>query len=373
MNIGFEAKRVFHNRTGLGNYSRDVVRILSSYFPGNNYFLYNPKPSVSYKNVANPVNVHEVLPRTKFDRFFKNLWRQRRVQNEFKRDKIKVFHGLSGEVPSIRKNSVKVVVTVHDLIFLRYPKFYSLFDRAVHKMKVKKACNRADVVIAVSGQTKKDIVDFLHVSPEKVKVIYQGCMDVFKKQYSDGSVDETLIKHKLPPNYLLSVGTVEERKNILSAVKAIRGSDYHLAVVGGETKYTQTVKAYIAQNKMENQVHFLKNVSSTELAMLYQGAALMIYPSLFEGFGIPIIESLYMKTPVVTSKDGCFSEAAGPGALYVDPQNVKEIKQAVEKLMGSNELSQKLAGEGYEYVQRFNEDYIARELMGVYSGLVNHL
>jgi glycosyltransferase involved in cell wall biosynthesis len=240
-------------------------------------------------------------------------------------------------------------------------------------MKVKKACNRADVVIAVSGQTKKDIVDFLHVSPEKVKVIYQGCMDVFKKQYSDGSVDETLIKHKLPPNYLLSVGTVEERKNILSAIKAIQGSDYHLAVVGGETKYTQTVKAYIAQNKMENQVHFLKNVSSTELAMLYQGAALMIYPSLFEGFGIPIIESLYMKTPVVTSKDGCFSEAAGPGALYVDPQNVKEIKQAVEKLMGSNELSQKLAGEGYEYVQRFNEDYIARELMGVYSGLVNHL
>jgi glycosyltransferase involved in cell wall biosynthesis len=373
MNIGFEAKRAFHNRTGLGNYSRDVVRILSSHFPDNNYFLYNPKPSGLYKKVASPDNVHEVLPRTKFDRFFKNLWRQKRVQNEFSRDNIDVFHGLSGEVPSIKKNSVKVVVTVHDLIFLRYPKFYSLFDRLVHKMKVKKACNRADVVIAVSEQTKKDIIGFLHISPEKVKVVYQGCMDVFKKHYSASEVNETRIKHKLPLKYLLSVGTVEERKNILSAIKAIQGSDYHLAVVGGETKYTQTVKAYIAQNKMESQVHFLKNVSSSELAMLYQGAELMIYPSLFEGFGIPIIESLYMKTPVITSKDGCFSEAAGPGALYVNPQNVEEISQAVDKLMGSHEMRDKLAGAGYEYVQRFNEDYIAREMMGVYAGLVKHL
>jgi len=277
---------------------------------------------------------------------------------------------LSGEVPSIKKNSVKVVVTVHDLIFLRYPKFYSLFDRIVHKIKVKKACNRADVVIAVSEQTKKDVVDFLHIPPEKVKVIYQGCMDVYKKQYSLEEVDETRLKYKLPPNYLLNVGTVEERKNILAAVKAIQGSDYHLALVGGETKYTQTVKAYIAQNEMEGQVHFLKNVSSTELAMLYQGASLMVYPSLFEGFGIPIIESLYMKTPVITSKDGCFSEAGGPGALYIAPQSVEEIREAVEMLMNNKEMRERLASKGYEHVQRFNDDNIAREMMAVYENVM---
>ncbi|MDA3879970.1 MAG: glycosyltransferase, partial [Prolixibacteraceae bacterium] len=164
MNIGFEAKRVFHNRTGLGNYSRDVVRILSAHYPDSNFFLYNPKPSDLYSKVTSPANVHEVLPRKKTDRFFKNLWRQKRVQKEFKVDNIEIIHGLSGEVPSIKKSNVKVVVTVHDLIFLRFPQFYNLFDRVVHKMKVKKACNRADVVIAVSEQTKKDVVNFLDIS-----------------------------------------------------------------------------------------------------------------------------------------------------------------------------------------------------------------
>lgn len=369
MNIGFEAKRVFHNRTGLGNYSRDVVQILSSHFPGDNFFLYNPKPSEQYKDVASPVNVHEVLPGTKFDRFFKNLWRQRRVQNEFRHNKIEVFHGLSGEVPAITKKSVKVVVTVHDLIFIRYPKFYTRFDRVVHKMKVKRACKRADVVIAVSEQTRKDVVDFLHISPQKVRVIYQGCMDVFRRTYGQNEVEQTRIKFKLPPCFMLSVGTVEERKNILAVVKAIQGTDKHLAIVGGETSYTHVVKAYIAQNEMESQVHFIENVSSTELAMLYQSACLMIYPSLFEGFGIPIIESLYMKTPVITSKDGCFSEAGGPGALYVDPQNIEEIREAIVALLENRELHDKLAFQGYEYVQRFNDTYIARELMQVYKSL----
>lgn len=369
MNIGFEAKRVFHNRTGLGNYSRDVVRILSSHFPENNYFLYNPRPSGLYPKVASPNNVYEVLPRTKFDRFFKNLWRQKRVQCEFRHDKIDVFHGLSGEVPAITKKSVKVVVTVHDLIFIRYPKFYSRFDCVVHKLKVKKACNRADVVIAVSEQTRKDVIDFLHIAPEKVRVIYQGCMDVFRRTYGQNEVEQTRIKFKLPPCFMLSVGTVEERKNILTVVKAIQGSDKHLAIVGGETFYTHVVKAYVAQHEMENQVHFLENVNSTELAMLYQSACLMIYPSLFEGFGIPIIESLYMKTPVVTSKGGCFSEAGGPGALYVDPQNIEEIREAITSLMENRELHDKLALQGYEYVQRFNDTYIANELMQVYKSL----
>ncbi len=136
MNIGYEAKRVFHNKTGLGNYSRDLVRILATYYPENHYFLYNPKKNKETLFNTNLDNVFEKLPSTPFYKKFYNLWRQKGIINDLKTDKIDVFHGLSGEIPSGLKNkNIKSVVTIHDLIFMRYPHLYSFFDRKIHFYK----------------------------------------------------------------------------------------------------------------------------------------------------------------------------------------------------------------------------------------------
>ena len=136
MNIGFEAKRVFHNTTGLGNYSRDLVRLLSQYYPNNKYYLYNPKPAKKSLFSPNNTTVFEKKPSNSFYTKFYNLWRQKGVVEDLVKDQINIFHGLSGEIPrGLAARNIKSVVTIHDLIFVKYPHLYSFFDRKIHFYK----------------------------------------------------------------------------------------------------------------------------------------------------------------------------------------------------------------------------------------------
>ena len=370
MNIGFEAKRVFHNKTGLGNYSRDLVRILSTYFPENNYFLYNPKKYKKTLFVLNNTNVFEKNPISKLNKKFKNLWRQKTIVKDLVKDNVTIFHGLSGELPSgLHKKGIKSVVTIHDLIFMRYPNLYSFFDRKIHFYKFKKAAEKADLIIAISEQTKKDIIFYLHIEPSKIRVIYQGCQDVFKKEYSVSEKQLVTKKFNLPENFVLNVGTIEERKNALTIVKAIKNLNIHLVLIGKETVYTQLIHQYISENKLENRVHFLKGLSSEELAITYQLASVFVYPSIFEGFGIPIIEALYSKTPVITNKTGVFSEAAGPNSLYIEPFNVEDLTAKITTVLNDVALATKMKEEGLKFAQQFNDEVIATKLFSVYNEL----
>ncbi len=371
MNIGFEAKRVFHNKTGLGNYSRDLVRILATYFPGNHYFLYNPKKYEKTLFVSNNTNVFEKNPLSKFNQKFKNIWRQKEVVKDLVKDDVKIFHGLSGELPfGLKKKGIKSIVTIHDLIFVRYPNLYSFFDRKIHFYKFKKAAERADLVIAISEQTKKDIISYLHIDANKIRVVYQGCQDVFKKEYSDFEKQQVTQKFKLPETFVLNVGTIEERKNALTIVKAIKKLDVHIVLIGKQTDYTQKIHQYISENKLENRVHFLKGLSSEELAMTYQLASVFVYPSIFEGFGIPIIEALYSKTPVITNETGVFSEAAGPNSLYIEPFDVEDLSHKIEKILTDKSLASKMKEEGFKFAQQFNDDVIATKLFSVYKEIL---
>ncbi len=372
MKIGFDAKRIFHNRTGLGNYSRDLVRILSKYHPDNQYVLYNPKKRNAIDFQCDNETTTEVLPSTGFYKFFYNLWRQFFISADLLKDDIQIFHGLSGEIPyRLNRKGIKTVVTVHDLIFLRYPQFYTVFDRYIHKIKAQYAVKNADVVVAVSEQTKYDIIEFFDIKPEKIEVIYQGCQDVFKQIFSAEEKMLVLQKYNLPDHFILNVGTIEERKNILVGVKAIQDMETHLVIVGSETSYTQRVKEYIATNNLGSKVFFLKGVSNEELAILYQSAQLFIYPSLFEGFGIPIIEALFSRTPVVTSKGGCFGEAGGPSSIYVDANNIDEVKQAIITVLSNDDLRTKMIQNGYQYAQRFTPEYIGKSFMSIYRHCLN--
>lgn len=370
MNIGYEAKRIFHNTTGLGNYSRDLVKILSTYYPENSYKLYNPKPGKN--SLFTPVApVEEKLPSKLKDRFFNKYWRRKNVIKDLERDNIQIFHGLSGEIPiGLHKKNIKSVVTIHDLIFLRYPEFYTRLDRSIYKKKFRHAASEADVIIAVSEQTKRDIVTFLDVEESKITVIYQGCQKEYKKLYSPEVIQKTLKKFQLPQDYILNVGTVESRKNVLSAVKAIKDIDTHLVIVGSLTSYGKKVQEYIKAEKLEEKITFLKGLSTYELAILYQGATLFIYPSIFEGFGIPIIEALFSKTPVITTNYGCFPEAGGPDSVYVDPNNINGITKTINQLLDSPEERKSIAEKGYQYVQKFNDDIIASEVIAVYNSLL---
>ncbi len=371
MNIGFEAKRIFHNKTGLGNYSRDLVRILSHYFPENNYLLYNPIPTNENLFETNDSNVIEKKPTSNFYSKFYNLWRQKGVVKDLVSDKINLFHGLSGEIPSgLNKTKIKSIVTVHDLIFMSLPQFYSFLDRAIYFYKFRKSTTKSDLVIAISEQTKSDLIKYFNVPSRKIKVVYQGCNPAFKKEYSLERKKTIIKKYNLPTDFILNVGTVESRKNVLSAVKAIQNIDTTLVIVGNPTAYKKKIENYIIQNNLEHKILFLNNVEVEELAVLYQLATIFIYPSLYEGFGIPIIESLYSKTPVITTKGGVFHESGGPNTLYIDTNNIDEISNSINLLLSNFELRKEMAEKGYDFVQKFNDEHIASNIYNVYKSLL---
>ena len=366
--IGYEAKRIFNNTTGLGNYSRDLIRTLSQYFPENKYYLYHPNKNKKINFNSGSTSVLEKSPLGKINTIFTNYWRQFSIVNDLKKDQISLFHGLSGELPfNLSAHNIKSVVTIHDLIFLRFPEFYNWFDRQIYKIKFKKACQQADKVIAISEQTKKDIIEFFKIDATKIEVLYQGCSAVFKQQYTEIEKIVVAKKYNLPAKFILNVGTIEVRKNIFEVVKAIHNTDIKLVVIGKKTKYYKKIEAFINKNNMSSQVHFLSGLSLDELAITYQLASLFIYPSLYEGFGIPVIEALYSQTPVITSNLSCLPEAGGPNSMYIDPTNTIEIKNAITDLIDNEPRKRAMKISGLSFAQKFNDDVIAKNMMELYT------
>ncbi|MFS4472972.1 glycosyltransferase family 4 protein [Chryseobacterium sp. T20] len=365
MKIAFDAKRFFHNTSGLGNYSRDLVRILSEYEPENEYLLLNKNKSERGKDILERTNVHFI------ETSKGNLSRQLKMGKDAQKQGADIFHGLSGELPlKWDPKPIKKVVTIHDLIFVRYPQYYSFFDRKIHFWKFKKAADTADKIIAISDQTKRDIIQYLKVPETKIEVIYQGCHHAFKEQQSPELMEAVKEKFKLPERFVLNVGTIEDRKNLLNVVKAINGTEIPLVVVGRKTKYYQKIERFLKKNKMEKQVLFLEGVSMDELACLYKLADIFVYPSFFEGFGIPVIEALFSKTVVVTSNTSCLPEAGGKDSVYVNPDNDLDIRAKI-KFLWENESERKRREEkGFEFVQKFNDEPIAKELMNFYQKII---
>lgn len=367
MRIAYDAKRFFNNNSGLGNYSRDLVRILATYFPENEYVLFNKNPSEKGKEILQKSNV-SFVETTKG-----NFSRQLKMGKDAQNSDAEIFHGLSGELPlKWTEKPIKKIVTIHDLIFMRFPQYYSFFDRKIHFWKFKNAVNQADLVIVISEQTKKDIIQFLKIPEDKIRVVYQGCHSVFKEKQSEEFLIEIKEKFNLPERFILNVGTIEARKNLLNIVKAIDGTEIPLVVIGKKTKYFKKVEKYLVKNKIENQVQFLENVSMEELAAIYKLAEIFVYPSLFEGFGIPVIESLFSKTPVITSNLSCLPEAGGEHSMYVNPENFEDLKSKILFLWNNLSERNRRAEKGLEFVQKFNDENIAKNLYAIYQELIKN-
>ena len=371
MKIGYDAKRIFHNNTGLGNYGRDIVRILNSYPEVAHFFLFNTKES-GFKHKIPSDKATIIYPRGWFWKRFPSVWRSFGQWKQIKASKVDLYHGLSGELPvQVGTSKIPKIVTIHDLLFLSHPRFYHFFESVIYQLKARYAVNMADHIVAISKQTKADIVKYFKVKPEKITVIYQGCNDAFKQEYTESEKQKVQEKYKLPKHYVLNVGTIEQRKNALTLVKAINGTPYHLVLVGTQKKYAAKIHTYINQYGLENQVTFLSNIDLKTLAILYQSATVFCYPSICEGFGIPIIEALYSKTPVITTKGGCFREAGGPDSVYVAPQNENEMEQALNSLFKNPEKRKLMAENGFAYAQQFSDQNVGSSLLQFYKGVFN--
>ena len=372
MKIAFDAKRITSNVTGLGNYGRFVVNAFSRQFQNDQLLLFSPHEARDAVKAVLPVfnNISYCLPDRKMGQIRRSLWRVHGIVNDLKLNSVDLYHGLSNELPlGIRKTGIPAVVTIHDLIFLHYPQFYKTIDRKIYEYKFRSACHSADHIIAVSEATKRDVIAAYNVPEKKVSVVYQGCNDLFCHDVPASQKVFLREKYNLSSEYILSVGTVEQRKNLLLTVKALKesGLDLKLLVIGKQTPYAEQVKIFIRENGMEEQVLFLHLTDSSELPAIYQMASLFVYPSLIEGFGIPVLEALNSGTPVIGATGSCLEEAGGPDSLYVDPTNHHELAAKMKHVLHNPQVAGEMSWKGKKYAERFLPENLSCDLMNVYK------
>ncbi len=382
MKIGYDAKRVFQNFTGLGNYSRTLLHTMAKYYPENDYYLFTPK-------LNDNTRVQEFLKTDKYIihspqkgfKFFRSLWRSMGISFLLESGNIDIYHGLSHELPFFLPKKIKTVVTIHDLIHLRYPSQYRWFDRQIFTLKSKYACKVADVIVAISEQTKRDIVAFYKIDERKIRVIYQSCheqyyRDAINPVFENSKKDAINRVPTFPQRYILYVGTVNERKNALTLIQAFEKikdrTDADLLIIGGGSEYYSKVKAYVNENNLSSRIHLKPVVDFAEMPQIYRNAEIFAHPSVFEGFGIPIIEALYCGVPVVCSEGSCFPEAAGKYSKFVEPFNVDSWAETLLELLNNPSEQKKMREEGLKFVQKFNEDVIAKQWNVLYNSLLNY-
>ncbi len=369
MRIGFDAKRLFLNNRGLGNYARNLLYGLEKYYPGNEYYLYTPEISNEHVSPAllNSANVHVRTPAGPAA-WLSSFWRSVRLGTVARKDNVDVFHGLAQELPgNIRRAGAKSVVTIHDMIFLRHPEFYKPVDRWIYFRKVKFAVQKADRIVAISQQTKQDLIETFKLSDDCIAVVYQSCNEVFYEQRTERERQQVKEKWQLPDSYLLYVGALNENKNvriILEALCLLQGKvDLPLVVVGHGAEYKQKMLAYARQHGLERQLIFASETadpSPRELSAMYQMAAVFIFPSFYEGFGIPILEARFSGTPVIASNSSCLHEAGGADSRYFSPQNGEELAgKIVEALAAGKKVDDRVA--------KFHIEHSVRKYMQVYQ------
>lgn len=371
MKIGFDGKRATNNLTGLGNYSRSLIAQLANFFPQNQYLVYTPKikETPQIRHFLNVRRVLACLPDSKG-----LFWRTSTIKKQLLKDNIDLYHGLSHELPiGLHKSGIPGVVTIHDLIFLKFPQYFGAIDRFIYKIKAGYACKHADKIVAISECTKRDIIQYFNTDPGKIEVIYQSCDDSFKSPATESLKETVRTTHGLPEKYILNVGTIEQRKNLLTLIKALPQIDpeYQLVVVGKTTAYTDLVHEEIKKLNLSSRVIFLKNIPFNELPSIYQMASAFIYPSIYEGFGIPIIEALYAGVPVVAATGSCLEEAGGPDSIYLSPFDHDGLSKSINEVLHQPSLKKEMIEKGLDYVKKFDNEPITKEMINLYTRVIS--
>ena len=377
MRLGFDGKRATQNFRGLGNYSRGLIEGLLDYSE-EEVFLYTPpihdERAKRWLKENENQRLHIREPQSLISRKLPSIWRSFGIVSDLKKDNLDLYHGLSHEIPvGVDGGKFKSVVTIHDLIFLRYPEFFPLIDRMTYKKKFSYAGKNADMVIAICEQTKRDLIEFLGVDEKKIVVHYQSCDPVFYEMRDFSEQKSLMAKYSFERPFILNVGAFEERKNQLALIEAFgkiaNQVEQDLVLIGNGKKYLESCKKKVQDLGLSNRVHFLSNIPFSELPVFYQTADLFCFPSHFEGFGLPIVEALFSKTPVVTSFGSCFPESAGPDSVYIDPLSVADISDKMLKVLNDVSLQENMIARGFDFVQQFHRKNVNTKLLECYAKL----
>ena len=372
MHIGFDGKRFFRNVTGLGNYARSTVLGLAEHFPAHRYTLYAPSVDGPFCTTPLPpaVQVQEACPAW---RAVPALWRSLAIPSAAARDMVDIYHGLSHELPlTAFPARTRTVVTMHDLLFMSHPQLYPFADRRLYAWKYRRSCLKADLVVAISRRTAEDVQEMFKVPAERIRVAYQSCNPVFSTPVEDQELQRLRARHALPGDFILFVGSLIERKGVRTLVDAVGmlpPGDRPGLVVVGTGPLEKDLREQVRAAGLEACTRFLGQVESADLPGLYRLARVFAYPSVGEGFGIPILEALTSGTPVVTSTGSCFAEAGGDAALYAAPGDAPELSSALGRALGDEDLRRSMISTGRDHARSFEIARTSGRLMEIYAEL----
>jgi len=359
--IGIDGSALIKDQpTGVEVMTRELVYALVKQDRDNYYFIYTPKPLAS--ELLNFSNVTGRVGRAA------KFWSQTTLPLMARKDNLDIFWSPSNILP--RSLKCKTLATVHDLAFMKFPRCYRLKDWFLSWLTVKRAVN-ATCAMTVSRQTKQDIIRYFGASPDKVKVVYCALPHTHKQ----ASPDEIRRRYSLPDKFLLTVGRIEPRKNSLNIVRAFSEvadeiPDVHLVFVGPTTgRYLRRVRLLVDRLGLHSRVHFLGFIPLDDLFTMYQMAEVFVFPSLYEGFGIPILEAWAARTPVITSNAGATKEVAEDAAMLVNPMSVADIANKINILLKDESARAKYIQAGTSRLQQFSWKHSASKLKNILENL----
>lgn len=334
--VGMDISQLAH-QGGVAGYIENITRELNKIDDLEMVYFYS---SLRKQYKGNLKNVKSYsMPPTLFELLF-NKWRNVSIEKFI--GPVDIFHSSDWTQPPTK---AKKVTTYHDVVPLKYPEWSHPKIVAVHKRRLQLVEQEIDMVIAVSESTKRDLLEISTIPKDKITVIYEGVEERFKPQ-SENAIKDFRQKYNLPEKFILAIGGVGERRN-LKRVKEATGKDN--LVIAGET---------------------IPWVSSDELPLLYCSAEVLLYPSFYEGFGLPILEAMACGVPVITSNVSSMPEVGGDAALYVDPFKVEDIKEKLDQLLRYEQLKKEMVKKGFERVRQFSWKKAAKETMRVYQSLI---
>ncbi len=366
MIIGIDASRIPTSEpTGTKAYSYYLIKNLAKIDRKNKYILYSPKTSDFLRCLPENFQIKVIpLPR---------LWTQVRLSLEMikNRDKIDVLFIPAHTVPIFHHE--RTVVTVHGLEYEYFPKSYP--PRILREMKhmVNKSCKWADKIITVSNTTKHDLEKFYKIPKDKINVVYLG-IENQEEEVSEKSSENILKKFKLERSaYLLYIGRLEKRKNLVRAIRAFNeikckdkiSSEMKFVIAGKPGYGTEEIHKVIRDSKLENEVLLPGYISEMEKQVLYNNARALIFISLYEGFGLPLLEAMEAKLPIITSKNSALGEIINDAGITIDPEQQDDISKGLEKVINDEQAREEIVKKGTERLKDFSWEKCAKNTMEI--------
>lgn len=313
------------------------------------------------------------FPFVTFTRFLLYIL-NRMAGEKTKLDEMDIFFGTNYR--GMFRESVKTIITIHDMVYKYFPETIGGENLKYFTKQLPKIAKKADMLIADSESTKRDIIKYLDVSEEKIRVIYLGVDSMFKPLTDMGTLTSVRKCYNLPEKFILFLGTIEPRKNIQGLISAYiklcdeKNFSHDLVLAGDISRGKNCLKNLKKDSRLIEKIHFIGYVDERNLPGLFNLADIFVYPSFYEGFGLPVLEAMACGVPVVTSNTSSLPEVAGNAAVLIDPHSIDDLAEGIRCVLSDNELRQSLIKRGLERAKLFTWEKCARDTMQVFKELL---